>query len=146
MTEHSTEIRKVRACVAALRGDLLNPSPEGLRARLPALAEATKGFSGLAPFQLASIRHSAPSTTMGSHGTHRSPADKVGTGLAGLEAQDLADLRALALELGACRKLIEHGLTTTQVLAGILAGANAGYSSTGSPSPLAAQSKVSVQA
>jgi len=68
------------------------------------------------------------------------------SGLAGLEARELADLRALALERGARRKLIEHGLTTTQVLAGILSGANAGYSSTGSPSPLAAQSKVYVKA
>ena len=112
MTERCAKIRKVRACVAALRGDLLNPAPEALQVRMPSLAEAIERFSGLA----------------------------------GLEARELADLRALALERGARRKLIEHGLTTTQVLAGILSGANAGYSSTGAPSPLAAQSKLYVQA
>jgi hypothetical protein len=74
--------------VAALRGDLLNPAPEALQARVPALTEAIESLSGLA----------------------------------GMEAGDLADLRALALELGACRELIEHGLTTTHVLAGIFKG------------------------
>jgi hypothetical protein len=54
-------------------------------------------------------------------------------------------LKALALDLAACHKLIEHGLNTTRVLAAILAGSHAGYSSTGSPPPLTARTTLSLQ-
>ncbi|HLH42539.1 MAG TPA: hypothetical protein VKV74_06110 [Bryobacteraceae bacterium] len=62
------------------------------------------------------------------------------------EAGDLADLKALAVELEACRKLAQQGAAVSQVLAGILAGANAGYSSSGAPPPLAARGKLCFEA
>lgn len=112
MTQRCADLREIRACVAAVRGDLLNPASEALQARLPALAAAIDRFCGLS----------------------------------GFAAEDLEDLRGLAAGLAACRKLSEHGLAMTQALAGILAGANAGYSSSGAPSPLAGRSKVSLRA
>ena len=112
MTERCADLREIRACVAALHGDLLNPASEALQARLPALAAAIERFCGLS----------------------------------GFEAEDLGDLRGLAAGLAACRKLSEHGPAMTQALAGILAGANAGYSSSGAPSPLAARSKLHLKA
>jgi len=131
--------------VAALRGDLLNPAPEALLARVAALAEALESLSGLADLEAGGELKPVSSLTV----AVRCTGVSVQRPLPNRDRQEadwLADLSALALELGACRKLIEHGLTTIQVLAGILSGANAGYSSTGSPSPLAAQSKVYVQA
>jgi hypothetical protein len=52
------------------------------------------------------------------------------------------DLNALGLELAACRTLIEHGLSTTRILTGILTAATSGYSPTGIARPLAASSKI----
>lgn len=112
MTQRCADLREIRACVAAVRGDLLNPASEALQAHVPVLAAAIERFCGLS----------------------------------GFEAEDLGDLRGLAAGLAACRKLSEHGLATTQALAGILAGANAGYSSSGAPSPLAARSKLHLKA
>jgi hypothetical protein len=112
MRQRRADLCEIRACMAAVRGDLLNPTPEALQARLPALAAAIEQFCELS----------------------------------GFGAGDLGDLRRLAADLAACRKLSEHGLAMTQAMAGILAGANAGYSSTGAPSPLAARSRVSLEA
>jgi hypothetical protein len=54
------------------------------------------------------------------------------------------DLNSLAQDLQACRTLIEHGLTTAQVLSGILA-TSAGYSPTGGAPPLTVPGTLSVQ-
>lgn len=55
---------------------------------------------------------------------------------------EAVDLNALGLDLEACRKLIEHGLTATRILTGIMTAATSGYLPTGIPKPLTASGKI----
>jgi hypothetical protein len=58
--------------------------------------------------------------------------------------EEATDLNSLQQDLAACRKLIDHGIATTRVLAGILAAAFTVYSPTGEARPLIARGRLSL--
>ena len=115
---HSS-VRELRVKVAELRAALVSSPCEDLDSHLARLAGAADKLRHLTSELLPGVRASVP--------------------------QLRAQLEALAVDLRACQRLVDHGVALQQGWAGILAAALAGYSATGGPGPLEASAGVSVR-
>jgi len=101
--------------IAALRDALLNPSPENLQSRIPALERAARSLEAAI-----SAGASWPETAR-------------------------KELEALASGLRSCASLIDHGRALHQAWATILASASAGYSPRGEAAALPQRSTISLR-